>query len=81
MDRSQYLPIQISSDGQYRHNIGLGHGVLDIPSGYESINKYNGTMAHKFNHRFYQENCRIDYVRFFTMRTPINNFLSFLLTM
>ena len=63
MDRSQHLPIQISSNGQYRHNIGLGRGVLDIPSGYENIDKYNGTMAHKFNHIFYKENCRMEYVR------------------
>ena len=63
MDKSQYLPIEISTDGQYRHNIGLGNGVLDIPSGYESINKYNGTMAHKFNHRFFKENCYAHYVR------------------
>ena len=64
MDRSQHLPIQISSYGQYRHFIGLGKRVLDIPSGYESIHKYNGTMAHKFNHIFYSENCRRAYVRY-----------------
>ena len=63
MDKSQYLPIEISTDEQYRHNIGLGNGVLDIPSGYESIDKYNGTMAHKFNHRFFKENCYAHYVR------------------
>ena len=64
MDKSQVLPIQISTNRQYRHGIGLGKGVLDIPSGYESLHKYNGTMAHKFNHRFYKENCRMDYVRY-----------------
>ena len=64
MDDSQQLPIHISSNGQYRHSIGLGNRVLDIPSGYESIHKYNGTMAHKFNHMFYKENCRMDYVRY-----------------
>ena len=64
MDESQTLPIQISNNGQYRHAIGLGNGELDIPIGYESIDKYNGTMAHKINHRFYKENCRMDYVRY-----------------
>ena len=41
----------------------LGDGVIDIPAGYEPIDKYNGTMAHKFNHKFYRENCRPSYVR------------------
>ena len=69
LDKSQKLPIQISNNEQYRHNIGLGNGVLDIPAGYESIHKYNGTMAHKLNHRFYMANCRTDYVRYY----QINN--------
>ena len=65
MDKSQVLPIQITTNWQYRHGIGLGKGVLDIPSGYESIHKYNGTMGHKFNHRFFKENCRMAYVRYY----------------
>ena len=64
MDKSQYLPKEISTNFQYRHFIGLGNGVLDIPAGYESLQKYNGTMAHKFNHRFFKENCRLTNVRY-----------------
>ena len=64
MDKSEYLPKEISTDFQYRHRIGLGNRVLDIPAGYESLQKYNGTMAHKFNHRFFKENCKLTNVRF-----------------
>ena len=41
----------------------LGQGVLDIPKGYDQIDKYNGTMAHKFNHRFYKYKIQQSYVR------------------
>ena len=36
---------------------------MDIPAGYEQIDKYNGTMAHKFNHRFYKYKIQQSYVR------------------
>ena len=40
----------------------LGEVAIDIPNGYDQINKYNGTMAHKFNHKFYEHNIRQSYV-------------------
>ena len=39
----------------------LGEVAIDIPNGYDQINKYNGTMAHKFNHKFYEHNIRQSY--------------------
>ena len=48
---------------EYRQEIGLGEGVIDIPNGYEKLNKYNGSMGHKLNHKFFYENCRMSFVR------------------
>ena len=62
MHKSHELPPEMSTHGQYKHFIGLGHGALDIPNGYEGIEMYNGTMAHKFNHQFYKHNCQTLYV-------------------
>ena len=45
----------------YRHKIGFGTGILDIPKGYEDTKKYNGTLAHKANHSF-ENNISIYYV-------------------
>ena len=63
MHKSKKLPLQISSNEQYRQQIGLGHGVLDIPHGFENLNKYNGSMGHLFNHMFFYQNCRSSFVR------------------
>ena len=52
----------ISAYGEYRQHIGLGHGVVDMPPGYENIKKYIGSLAHKFNHDFYNWNCDMTYV-------------------
>ena len=45
----------------YRHKIGFGTGILDIPRGFEDTRKYNGTLGHKTNHSF-NNNVNITYV-------------------
>ena len=66
MDKSQFLRSRSRSNyGEYRQEIGLGQGVIDIPNGYEMLDKYNGSMGHKLNHKFFYENCRMSFVRNF----------------
>ena len=57
------LPNKIAQNppNAYRHNIGFGTGLLDIPRGYEDAQKYNGTLGHKANHSF-DKNVFISYV-------------------
>ena len=37
----------------YRHYIGFGPGVVDVPKRYEDTQMYNGTLGHIVNHSFY----------------------------
>ena len=54
MKTDEELPAEMvqSPDLDYRHTIGFGPGLLDIPKGFEDTKKYNGTLAHKMNHDF-----------------------------
>ena len=66
MDKSQFLRSRSGSNyGEYRQEIGLGQGVIDIPNDYEMLDKYNGSMGHKLNHKFFYENCCMSFVRNF----------------
>ena len=66
MDKSQFLRSRSGSNyGEYRQEIGLGQGVIDIPNGYEMLDRYNGSMGHKLNHKFFYENCWMSFVRNF----------------
>ena len=47
----------------YRHYIGFGPGVVDIPKGFEDTLLYNGTLGHIVNHSFHA-NVIASYVRF-----------------
>ena len=62
MQKGQKLLPQNTVYG-YRQDIGLGEGAIDIPNGYEQLNKYNGSLGHKLNHKFFYENCRMSFVR------------------
>ena len=65
MERTEKFPNgTFTPSGEYRQNIGLGNGVVDIPLGFKDLSKFSGTMGHKLNHMF-NNTCEISRVRIF----------------
>ena len=62
MHKNQKILSGSAANGQYKQAIGLSERVIDIPDGYEKLNRYNGSLGHKFNHKFFYENCRMSFV-------------------
>ena len=60
----KYETSSFTPSGEYKQNIGLGTGYVDIPVGFKDLSKFSGTMGHKLNHLF-NNTCQIRNVRHF----------------
>lgn len=60
----KYETSDFTPSGEYKQNIGLGTGYVDIPVGFKDLSKFSGTMGHKLNHLF-NNTCQIRNVRHF----------------
>ena len=57
--------IDHAKPGGYRHSLMFCDlGRVDIPHGFEPIDKYNATYGHKINHSFGNDVVRYSYVRY-----------------
>ena len=57
--------IDKAKPGSYKHAITFcANGKVDIPHGFEPIDKYNATYGHKINHSFGNYVVMYSYVRF-----------------
>ena len=81
MHKNQKILSGSAANGQYKQAIGLSERVIDIPDGYEKLNRYNGSLGHKFNHKFFYENCRMSFVSnsTTTLMLPIRLILNWVL--
>ena len=63
LHKTEKFPIDtFTPSGEYKQNIGLGNGYVDIPDGFKDLSKFSGTWGHKLNHMF-NNTCKIQNVK------------------